>query len=384
MTVTLVSNATVDAATFIYVAEHGLTNMRNAAAITVVGTMPSSTVNGHDALGDGAAVDSYLSAQINGAVAANQSYSCILVGTFTTSTDSAKPAMWASGSAACRPKIVGNYASGRQVSGSSSYAGLNQLGTVPSDSWTTGSQLSIIVGRKTSAGMAGSLNNAATVDGYNDATIRAATLASTDSLYFGGSPVVGGGETAQAGFAVSMCAFFVGVSPEELRTYIGADPWADKIVTIGSGDQTLTPGLFTNTNAFYAPTVTYDQTLTPGLYTNTNAFYSATVSLSGGSQSLTPGLFSNANTFHAATVARVPGFLTPVLKNNTGTVLASETGVACNVYNSTTGALVVRKTGLTSSAAGIVSVTDAAMAAGTTYSYEIVLTGARRLPTAVA
>ena len=248
MTVTLVSNATADKASFVYVAEHGLTNMRNAAAITVVGTMPSSTVNGHAALGDGAAVDSYLSAQINGAVAANQSYSCILVGTFTTSTDSAKPALWASGSAACRPKIVGNYASGRKVSGSSSYAGLNQLGTVPSGSWTTGSQLSIIVGRKTSAGMAGSLNNAATVDGYNDATLRAATLASTDSLYFGGSPVVGGGETAQAGFAVSMCAFFVGVSPEELRTYIGADPWADKIVTISAGDVTA-PTLTSPTGA---------------------------------------------------------------------------------------------------------------------------------------
>ena len=83
-------------------------------------------------------------------------------------------------------------------------------------------------------------------------------------------------------------------------------------------------------------------------------------------------------------VARVPGFLTPVLKNNSGTVLASETGVACNVYNASTGALVVRKTGLTSSAAGIVSITDAAMAAGTTYAYEIVLSAARRMPVAAA
>ena len=151
------------------------------------------------------------------------------------------------------------------------------------------------------------------------------------------------------------------------------------------GPQTLTPGLYTNTNTFYAPTVAPGAVdLTPSLFTNTNAFYSATVSLSGGAQSLTPGLFSNTNTFHAATVARVPGFLTPVLKNNSGTVLASETGVACNVYNASTGALVVRKTGLTSSAAGIVSVTDAAMAAGTTYAYEIVLSAARRLPVAAA
>ena len=155
--------------------------------------------------------------------------------------------------------------------------------------------------------------------------------------------------------------------------------------TTASSAQTLTPSLFTNSNTFYSPTVAPgDVALTPSLFTNSNTFYSATVTLAGGDQSLTPDLFSNSNAFYAATVARVPGFLTPVLKNNTGTVLASETGVACNVYNSTTGALVVRKTGLTSSAAGIVSVTDAAMAAGTTYAYEIVLTGARRLPVAAA
>lgn len=180
----------------------------------------------------------------------------------------------------------------------------------------------------------------------------------------------------------AILAFSTALSEAEWDTL--RDDWFGTLLEAASGDQTLTPGLFTNTNAFYAPTVTYDQTLTPGLYTNTNAFYSATVSLSGGAQTLTPGLFSNANTFHAATVARVPGFLTPVLKNNSGTVLASETGVACNVYNASTGALVVRKTGLTSSAAGIVSVTDAAMAAGTTYAYEIVLSAARRLPVAAA
>ena len=242
MTVTLVSNATADKASFVYCAEHGLTNMRNGAAVTVVGTMADSTVNGHAAKGSGAAVDSYLSAAINGAVAANQSYACILVGTFTTSTDSSKPALWAQAGAGkeCRPKIVGNYASGRKVSASSSYAGLNNVGGIPSDNWTSGSQLSIIVGRNTSGGMAGSINNAATVNGYDDATLRASTLASTDALYFGGSPVVGGSDTAAAGFAVSLCAFFVGVSPEELRTYVGADPWADKIVSISGGAFTLT------------------------------------------------------------------------------------------------------------------------------------------------
>lgn len=76
---------------------------------------------------------------------------------------------------------------------------------------------------------------------------------------------------------------------------------------------------------------------------------------------------------------------TPVLKNNTGTVLANETGVVLNVYNQTTGALVVRLTGLTSDASGIVTATDVAISAGTTYAYEVVLSAnGRRLPLALA
>lgn len=153
-----------------------------------------------------------------------------------------------------------------------------------------------------------------------------------------------------------------------------------------SGAQTLTPSLFTNSNTFYSPTVSPGAVaLTPSLLSNTNAFYSATVSLAGGSQSLTPALFSNANTFYASTVVRTPGFLTPVMKNNTRTVLANETGVTCIVSNPSTGALVLLKTGLTSDANGVVSVTDNAMVEGTTYAYDIILaSGARSWPMAVA
>ena len=83
-----------------------------------------------------------------------------------------------------------------------------------------------------------------------------------------------------------------------------------------------------------------------------------------------------------------PGVLTtPVLKNNTGTILASVSGIVANVYNSTTGALVVRKTGLTSNGSGIVTISDVLLAAGTTYAYELDLSASsqgRRLPTGVA
>lgn len=151
---------------------------------------------------------------------------------------------------------------------------------------------------------------------------------------------------------------------------------------VGTAALTLTPSLFTNSSVSYGPTVAPGVvTLTPSLFSNTNTFFTPSVSWT---QSLAPGLFSNTNTFYASTVVRTPGFLTPVMKNNTRTVLANETGVVCNVYNASTGALVVRKTGLTSDASGIVSVTDAAMVAGTTYAYDIVLTGGRRLPVATA
>lgn len=76
-----------------------------------------------------------------------------------------------------------------------------------------------------------------------------------------------------------------------------------------------------------------------------------------------------------------------VLKNNTGTVLASVTGIVANVYNATTGALVVRKTGLSSNGSGIVTITDALIIPATTYAYELDLSATsqgRRLPTETA
>jgi hypothetical protein len=78
-------------------------------------------------------------------------------------------------------------------------------------------------------------------------------------------------------------------------------------------------------------------------------------------------------------------FATPPLKNNTGTVLSGVTGITVNVYNAATGALVVRKSGLTSNGAGVVSVSDALLVPGTAYAYEVVTTGlGRRLPVASA
>lgn len=64
---------------------------------------------------------------------------------------------------------------------------------------------------------------------------------------------------------------------------------------------------------------------------------------------------------------------TPALKNNTGTVLANETGVTVYVYTPSTGGLVVKKTGQTTNVSGVLTVTDASIAAGTQYRIVIVL-----------
>lgn len=83
-----------------------------------------------------------------------------------------------------------------------------------------------------------------------------------------------------------------------------------------SGSQTLTPSLFTNSQTFYAPTVTVGAvTLTPLLFTNNQTFYAPTVS---SAVTLTPNLFTNTNTFHGPTVSQ--GFLLePSLFTNSNT-----------------------------------------------------------------
>jgi len=81
----------------------------------------------------------------------------------------------------------------------------------------------------------------------------------------------------------------------------------------GSSPQTLTPSLFTNTNSFYAPTVTRGAvTLTPSLFTNSNSFYVPTVTSTYG---LAPALYSNAEAFYSATVTATYA-LQPSLQTN--------------------------------------------------------------------
>jgi len=93
--------------------------------------------------------------------------------------------------------------------------------------------------------------------------------------------------------------------------------WCSAVVEIlaGSTSTTLTPSLFTNSQTFYAPTVTKRNTLTPSLFTNSQTFYAATATAS---RTLTPSLFSNAQSFQAPTVTG-SNALTPSLFSNSQT-----------------------------------------------------------------
>lgn len=83
---------------------------------------------------------------------------------------------------------------------------------------------------------------------------------------------------------------------------------------------TLLPPLVTNSNSFFAATVTPGAiALTPALFTNSNTFYAHTVSQSGATQTLTAARFDNTSTFntHAITLGAVT--LSPALFTNSNT-----------------------------------------------------------------
>ena len=117
----------------------------------------------------------------------------------------------------------------------------------------------------------------------------------------------------------------------------------------------------------------YVQPMASFAVTAASAAFSGSASTGAASATIN-GTAANATFSGSATGDTSTGVIaTPALKNNAGTVLANETGVTVYVYNPTTGALVVKKTGQTTSASGVLTVTDALIAAGTQYRVVIVL-----------
>ena len=83
--------------------------------------------------------------------------------------------------------------------------------------------------------------------------------------------------------------------------------------------------------------------------------------------------FSAPTATATGTSAGVSTITTPVLKNNTGTVLASQTGITTHIYAVSSGDKVVTLTGQTTNGSGVMTLSDALIVAGTQYRVVIVL-----------
>lgn len=106
---------------------------------------------------------------------------------------------------------------------------------------------------------------------------------------------------------------------------------------------------------------------------------------SGGLVSVSSSLAGNVTLDDAApagTLGAVPGtFTSEALKDWTGTVQSGTSLTYYRLYDPTTGALVVSKTGLSTDGGGVVTFSDAALSVGVTYSSDwLTASGARRMP----
>ena len=188
---------------------------------------------------------------------------------------------------------------------------------------------------------------------FNEAEAAGGTTHATSGTLSAGSAAVAGAAThnalhATSGALASSSASIAGTAARS-----------------GSATEHATSGALTAGSATVAGTAVRN-----ALHATSGTLSASAATVSGTASRSTPG---------SGTIT------TPPLKNNTGTLLASISGWTVNVYNASTGDFVVQKTGLTTGADGVLTVSDALIVAATSYSYEPVhATYGRRLPTAVA
>lgn len=94
--------------------------------------------------------------------------------------------------------------------------------------------------------------------------------------------------------------------------------------------------------------------------------------VTGGPQALAGSAAAQATASAVLSVTGAGVLTTPPLKNNAGTLLANEVGATVHVY-SLAGGLVVTKAAQTSNAAGVMTITDAAIVPATQYRIVVVL-----------
>jgi hypothetical protein len=155
------------------------------------------------------------------------------------------------------------------------------------------------------------------------------------------------GFTDQTGAALST------LTTSDTITVTGID--ASTPISITGGEYSINGGAYTSASG----NVVVNDTVT--LRVTSSASYSTAVNVAldiGGVQ----------DTWTVTTMAQPVGTLTlPAMKNNTGTVNASDTGITVDVYSVSTGDLVERFTGETTDASGICAVSSVNIIAATDY-----------------
>jgi hypothetical protein len=148
-----------------------------------------------------------------------------------------------------------------------------------------------------------------------------------------------------------------------------------------SGSHTVTPSDGGVGGTFSPTTVTISAGTPTATFTYTPSTAGArTISATDAGGYTAPATISYTASATAGTFTSEP------LKNNTGTVLASKALTYFRLYDPTTGNLVVSKAGLSTNGSGIVSFSDGALVAGTTYKADWLVagTGERRMPSKAA
>ena len=250
MSYTLKSNATTAAASLVWCASEGLTNLVNAAAVTKTGTLTTATVNGRATLGSNS-ISNYLSAAV-GAIAANTSFSILVVQAYGVDPKTNYNTLINSPTAGW--KITSEDSGGganEKVLVYTPYAGASMAALLPSDVFSAQRSPVLIIGRDVAAHrynvyVDGTATNSNVTGGYDGDAIAAG------SWQFAGSPpgsYAGGQKTA-------LFAIFIGVKPDDLAAYIaaaGGDPFAALFDGTVSGGDTTAP---THTGAASVGTVT--------------------------------------------------------------------------------------------------------------------------------
>lgn len=132
-----------------------------------------------------------------------------------------------------------------------------------------------------------------------------------------------------------------------------------KTPVVTPGAVSLVATLYTNTNTFFTPVIAGSAVdLTPGLFTNSNTFFTPTTKFG-----TTAGLLTNSNTFFSATIASGAVDLTPGLLSNTNTfqtpVVTSTVNLTATLFtNSNTFAAVTLDPGAVDLTPGLLSNTN--------------------------